>query len=117
MAGSVLQGARNGGLGALGWVARGWRSTASTQRSGIVVVESRGQRTRSLLRVLVLGFAVIFVGGELADVFVARMPDSAKPVRVVVAAVVGVLVIGIAMPLIRQRGRDRASAYGDDLPP
>jgi uncharacterized membrane protein YeaQ/YmgE (transglycosylase-associated protein family) len=66
--------------------------------------------------VLVLGFAVILIGSELADALIAKMPDSANLIRTSVAAVVGAVVVVIAMPLIRRRGSRRASARKDDPP-
>ena len=65
---------------------------------------SKAQQAKTVLRVLVLGFAVIFIGGELADALIAKMPDHAELIKTCVAALVGAVVIVIAMPLIRRRG-------------
>jgi len=56
------------------------------------------------LRILVLGIAVIFVGGEIADALIAKMPHQAELIKACMATVVGALVIVIAMPLIRRPG-------------
>jgi uncharacterized membrane protein YeiH len=84
--------------------------------SEIVAVESRARTTMTLLRVLVLGFAVIFIGGELADALVAELPAHADLIKTSVAAVVGVVVVVIAMPLFRRRGGGRGSASKADPP-
>ncbi len=54
-------------------------------------VENSGSRTKTLMRVLILGSAVIFVGGEIADALIAKMPGNSGLIKACVAALVGAL--------------------------
>ncbi len=79
-------------------------------------MESKARQAKTLLRVLALGFGVIFIGGELADALIARMPDHAELIRTCVAAVVGAVVIVVAMPLVRRKHGDQGPGGKGDPP-